>query len=207
MASSGNSGAFNDAGAAHPLDSAQSRFTGADGKAHPVPLDLMGLTQDQLERKFFQAIIANDLQALARIERFSAGTAAAKMILPATVGGQPMRLPMLVHAAKDEYVQSLGWLVSQKGVDLNARCNTLQAPALYYAARDRQAAAVKILLAAGADPEQGTLLVLGGETPLACARRCGYDDIAAIFENFGQPAARLPEASRGRRRYRLPRGS
>lgn len=179
----------------------------------------MSFAETSLERglahmRFGQAVVEDDVATLNAIELKYPGFAGTSMyIRRVSDGGQSarLRMPMIIHAASGGHLRSLRWLVARE-VDLQARCNVIQATALFHAVLHGEEEAVRILLAAGADPRDGKEAnrLLPAKTPLECAREQGSVNIQAMLKTAlaasvkPVPPPKFPQKKSGGR-YKLKR--
>lgn len=113
-----------------------------------------------------------------------------------SIGGEPIATPVIVLAAAQDRANIVQWML-QEGADIHARCNVLQAPPLFYAARNGQAATVRLLLDAGADPRKGQpgMGMSDPVSPEEAARWSGFTEVAAmIAAAVNQPALPITAA-------------
>lgn len=142
------------------------------------------LGQEEACKLLCEAIRDDKLDVIKTIHRHHAD--APKWIAVAkgsSVGGEPIATPVIILAASQDRVQIVQWML-QEGADIHARCNVLQAPPLFYAARNGHAATVEALLAAGADPQVGQrgMGMSDPVSPAEAARWSGFTDVAAMID-------------------------
>lgn len=164
--------------------------------------------------RFVRAVTEDDIATLNVIDMKYPGFAAtmAPAFAARDEDNSDASMPMTALAASQGRVHSLRWLLSRGG-QLHGYCTVIGATPLYHAVMQRQLATARMLLQAGADPQDGKRAAgrTGVKTPLQYAEEYGSGAMIALLEEFSAAKAPpLPPAPPPRthqrasgRRYRL----